>query len=273
MFTFLERAPARSSLDSHVRCVWLLSSDESACTTMPIVPDGSVEIVLNLGDPVDELVGPNSQRQPRATLVGQPTRPVVVRPVGGMRMLGIRLQPWASRAFFGAPATELANRSMDMASDGPKGIPALLDELGATDGDDARLDAVMAWLERQSVSFRPHARFVPAAVSAMRTRDSLPSIRGLAAELGVTMRSLQRAFKEDVGMGPKTLQRITRVQRAIRLSREQVSLPWAAIAARTGYYDEAHLNIDFHDFAGCSPAQFAPRAESLTELMLDSHGH
>jgi hypothetical protein len=47
-------------------------------------------------------------------------------------------------------------------------------------------------------------------------------------------------------------------------------LPWASIAARAGCYDEAHLHLDFHDFAGCSPAQFAPRAESLTDLMLGS---
>lgn len=73
-------------------------------------------------------------------------------------------------------------------------------------------------------------------------------------------------------MGPKTLQRITRLQRAIGLSRRNESLPWAAIAARSGYYDEAHLNLDFRDLAGCSPSQFAPRAESLTELMLESRG-
>lgn len=272
MFTFLQRTPDAPALASHIRCAWLLSSDESAGTTMPIVPDGSVELVLNLGDPVDEIDGVTTRCQPRAMLVGQPTRPVVVRPRGEVRMVGVRLQPWASRAFVAAPAAGLSNQAIDVEAAGLHDVPALLDQLASATGDAARLDVLFAWLGRRAGSFRPRAPFVPAAVRAIRQRESLPSIRGLASDLGVTTRSLQRAFKEDVGMGPKTLQRITRLQRAIGLSRRNESLPWAAIAARSGYYDEAHLNLDFRDLAGCSPSQFAPRAESLTELMLESRG-
>lgn len=266
MFSFVEHAPA--GLRANVRCVWLLRSDESAGATMPIVPDGSVEIVLNLGDAVHELdAAGRLEVQPRAMMVGQPTRPVTVRPSGSLLMVGIRLQPWASRAFVRAPASEVANRSIDVGAETP-GFGSLVDALGAARDDEARLALLDPWLRRQV--FTEPRRFVPEAVRRMQGRGPLPSIRALAAELGVTMRSLQRAFAEEVGLGPKALQRINRLQRAIGHSRADESLPWAAIAAQAGYFDEAHLNLDFNALAGCSPSQFAPRAESLTDLMLES---
>lgn len=273
MFQFLERSMAGTTLSAQVRCVWLMRSDEGSGTSMPIVPDGSVEVVLNLGDPMDEMDGASPERQPRAMLVGQPTRPVIVRPSGTLHLLGVRLQPWASRSFVAAPAAELANRSVDIESVGPRGFPALLDALEAASDDESRLDRLVAWLSGRMTSVAPRPRFIAEAVRTIQRRRPLPSVRTLAAELGVTTRTLQRAFAHDVGVGPKTLQRIARVQRAIGLSRAEEHLPWAAIAARTGYYDEAHLNLDFHAFAGCSPSHFAPRAETLTELMLESRSN
>jgi AraC-like DNA-binding protein len=270
MFAFLERTPP-APLDGHIRCVWLLRSDASG-GDMPIVPDGSVEIVLNLGDPVDELQGDVAVRQPRAMLVGQPRRPVVVRPSGALRMVGIRLQPWASRSFMPLPAAELADRSVDLASLGAPGVATLMDALHGLTADDAHLDAVCTWLAARLRGVAAAPRFVPEAVRIIRRRRELPSVRALAGELGVTTRTLQRAFAQDVGFGPKVLQRITRVQRAIGLSRIDERLPWAAIAARVGYFDEAHLNLDFHAFTGSSPSRFAPRAETLTELMLEAGG-
>lgn len=265
MFSFIERAPR--GVRANVRCTWLLRSDESAGAIMPIVPDGSVEIVLNLGDAVDELAADGrASIQPRAMMVGQPTRPVTVRPSGALHLVGIRLQPWASRAFVGVPAAEATNSSIDASA--LPGFGALTESLVGARDDEARLALLDPWLERHCGA--PPRRFVAEAVRRVQGTMPLPSIRGLAAELGVTMRSLQRAFAEEVGLGPKALQRISRLQRAIGYSRADDALPWAAIAAGAGYFDEAHLNRDFRALAGSSPSQFAPRAESLTDLMLES---
>lgn len=267
MFEYLERKPLE--LHQIVRCVWLLRASVSSDATMPIVPDGSVEIVLNLGDLVHELAGgAGPSVQPRAMLVGQPTRPVIVRPTGIMHMVGIRLQPWASRSFMAEPAADLTNRSADVSATANGGFSTLLEQLAAAPTDAMRLDTTISWLRTRP--FLPHARLTQGAVQIIRERSQLPSIRGMAAELGVTMRTVQRAFTHDVGLGPKMLHRISRLQRAIGISRAHPAMPWAAVAARVGYYDEAHLNLDFHALAGCAPSQFSPRAQSLTELMLES---
>ncbi|MEX2177099.1 MAG: helix-turn-helix transcriptional regulator [Gemmatimonadaceae bacterium] len=269
MFQFLERSPP--DLRDTVRCVWLLRADGGAGGIMPIVPDGSVEIVLNLGDVIHQLSPAHpAQAQPRAMLVGQPTGPVVIRPSGDLHLVGIRLQPWASRAFVRAPAAALRNQSIDIAAPEYGGFASLAEHLLAAADDQTRLDVTTAWLRARRSNWT--GRVTAAAVRIIRDRRELPSMRALAGELGVTTRTMQRAFAHDVGLGPKTLVRITRLQRAIGLARTHDALPWAAIAARCGYYDESHLNLDFQALAGCAPSQFTPRAESLTELMLESRG-
>jgi len=47
---------------------------------------------------------------------------------------------------------------------------------------------------------------------------------------------------------------VARFDRARRLLRPDVRL--ADIAARTGYFDQAHLAREFHAFAGCSPSRW-----------------
>ncbi|MER9841163.1 AraC family transcriptional regulator [Mesorhizobium australicum] len=57
---------------------------------------------------------------------------------------------------------------------------------------------------------------------------------------------------DATGIGPKTLSRIVRFNRALGLSRQQAS-GWADIAADCGYADQAHLAREFRDLAGETP--------------------
>ena len=77
----------------------------------------------------------------------------------------------------------------------------------------------------------------------------------VAATLGCDVRTLQRALRETVGMGPSEVGRRLRVQEVVR----RLSLPDArpaAIAADLGYVDQAHMIRDFRAAAGITPGQY-----------------
>ena len=88
------------------------------------------------------------------------------------------------------------------------------------------------------------------AAAACASRRSPPSS---AAAAGTSI----AGFREQVGVPPKLLARILRFQRAVALSRHRPRL--GRDRHRCGYYDQAHLIRDFHQFAGSSPAEFARR--------------
>jgi transcriptional regulator GlxA family with amidase domain len=81
-------------------------------------------------------------------------------------------------------------------------------------------------------------------------------IDDLAAGVGTSVRTLERAFDETVGVSPKTLARIVRFRRALVLLDAPRRASFAAIALDCGYADQSHLVRDFRDFAGGPPTAY-----------------
>jgi AraC-like DNA-binding protein len=86
---------------------------------------------------------------------------------------------------------------------------------------------------------------VPRLVSLIRRGDRVAEV---ADALGWTDRQLHRRSLAAFGYGPKTLQRVLRFDRALRLARGGADL--ASVAYSTGYADQAHLARDVKALAG-----------------------
>ncbi|MEM8923241.1 MAG: helix-turn-helix transcriptional regulator [Actinomycetota bacterium] len=82
----------------------------------------------------------------------------------------------------------------------------------------------------------------------------------LAARAGTSVRSLQRRFAEHVGLSPKAVLERYRAQAAGEAALDP-DQPWAEVAVRLGYADQAHLTQDLRTHFGAPPAQYA-RAEA-----------
>jgi AraC-like DNA-binding protein len=89
--------------------------------------------------------------------------------------------------------------------------------------------------------------------------DGRIAIGALAGELGRSHRHLTTRFREQVGLPPKTLARVLRLHRVVGLAAGEDRPAWADVARDCGYYDQAHLNRDFREFAGTTPTGFLAR--------------
>jgi hypothetical protein len=78
------------------------------------------------------------------------------------------------------------------------------------------------------------------------------------------------AFSETLGLSPKMLARIARVQRALALARTDTLTTWSAIAASSGYFDQSHLVRDFRQLVGCLPSEFDPSRLPITDAFVES---
>ncbi|MFC4016266.1 helix-turn-helix domain-containing protein [Nonomuraea purpurea] len=88
-------------------------------------------------------------------------------------------------------------------------------------------------------------RVAPAIATALRTGRTVSEV---AWDLGFSERQLHRRSLASFGYSPKTLQRIVRFQRALRIARTGVRL--AEVAADAGYTDQAHLAHDVRRLSG-----------------------
>jgi transcriptional regulator GlxA family with amidase domain len=77
--------------------------------------------------------------------------------------------------------------------------------------------------------------------------------------VALSERQLRRRFHDAVGYGPKTLGRVMRLQRFLRLARAQPDAGLAALAADAGYADQAHLSGDARALTGRTPSALLAR--------------
>ena len=252
-----------------IRCIWTAEGVAAGAPPPdPVVPDGCVELVLNLGDPFEQLVNGSFARQPLAMLIGQSTRPAIIRPSGRVDLIGVRLHPWAARRLLRIPAGEVRDRLLPM-DDVPTAVdPSLFDAIASVSTPASRMTLLTRHLERALSSSRETDRAHRSLVRLVLSPAGPSSVKDLARRTGRGMRAIQRTFEHEIGLAPKALMRIARVQRALRLARTLPELSWASIGARAGYFDQSHLVREFRDLVGCVPTEFRAPADSLTHALL-----
>jgi AraC-like DNA-binding protein len=89
-----------------------------------------------------------------------------------------------------------------------------------------------------------------------RLREGNVRVEAIAREVGWSRRHLSARFRDGVGVTPKEAARILRFRRVIERLRAGAREPLGDIALDAGYYDQAHMNRDFRELAGCSPGRF-----------------
>ncbi len=77
---------------------------------------------------------------------------------------------------------------------------------------------------------------------------------------GLSKRTLERLFREYVGVGPKWVIQRYRLHEAAEYAATGKPLDWADLAARLGYADQAHFIRDFKRIVGQSPSRYAATA-------------
>jgi AraC-like DNA-binding protein len=227
------------------------------------LPSPHLTFIVSIGPPIDVVAQTARDQAPdtyRCVVSGlQATHALIARPAIE-EGVAIELTPAGARALFGVPARALWNRSLELSDVvGPVG-----DELWE------RLQAPLSWPDRFAVCDavlgrlmrepRLHPELDLAWRTIVSTGGAVPVAR-LAAEVGWTRQHLARRFQDEFGLRPKLAGRIVRFDRARRLlQRAEPGQTLADVAARAGYYDQAHLDRDFAAFAGCSPTAWR-RAE------------
>jgi AraC-like DNA-binding protein len=79
------------------------------------------------------------------------------------------------------------------------------------------------------------------------------SINQLAQQACVSLRQLERQFKERIGISPILFSRLLRFDHARHLREKHPELTWLTVAIMCGYADQMHMIRDFKEFACTSP--------------------
>lgn len=186
-----------------------------------ILPDGCLDIIWQDG---------------RVFVAGPDTTAQITAPAPGSRFFALRFGAGTGPGVLGLPASELVDRQVPLDAIWPS---AVVRSLAGADDPLAALTAAAArrWADPDE-----------AMVALFRLAHAGRPVSSIAARCGLSPRQLQRRSNTAFGYGPKTLERIFRMERAVALARR--GSPFAAVSASTGYADQAHLSREVRAMAG-----------------------
>jgi AraC-like DNA-binding protein len=242
---YLPRAP----LSDFIELLWLFERPTPSHGRERLLPTGTVELVINLGDSrVDRfealVVGPHSRFFELDT-----SRPTSV--------IGAHFKPGGMFAFLDEPIDELHNCHVPLAALWGGRVAEMRERLLAADGAEARLRL----FERLLLTQLDRRRNGHGAVNHALAQFSCGRRRigDVVEDTGLSPRRFIRLFSDQVGLTPKAFCRVRRFQGAVARLHGLQEVDWADTALACGYADQSHMIHDFKDFAGLSPARYLAR--------------
>jgi AraC-like DNA-binding protein len=253
-------------LSGSVKVIWCArgTRDEFASPD-PIVPDGCVEMVFNLGDRF--INAATGELQPRDLLAGQMTRPVVALPTGHVDLLGVRFHTARAGAALRVPMWELQDQLI-AGSEVIRGLSDLVDWLREVP-ESQRVTCLAASLRSQLVITDCDLKIDHALALIDRAHGNI-AVETIAKRVGISRRQLERLFREHVGLGVKHIARISRIHAVLDMLQQQPELSGAEIAVDCGYSDQAHLIRECQELAGQTPQRLKSTERSLAGLMREA---
>jgi AraC-like DNA-binding protein len=234
------------------------------------LPSPYLTVIFTLDEPLHVAVHPDPA-QPGGDFVtmagGLHSVPAQITHDGYQSGIQLAVSPLGARALLGIPAGELAGIDVEAAEVcGP-----LATEIHE------RVRAAASWPDRFAVldevlsgrlaAYRDAQQDVSAEVriawQRLLSSGGTIGVSALAAETGWSARHLRNRFAAEIGLAPKAAARVVRFDRARRLLERRAasgrSLDLAALAAHCGYYDQAHLDMEFRSLAGAPPTIWLAR--------------
>lgn len=266
--------PAAPRLGQHVLGYCGYEEQTVGFTRRRELPSGEVVVIIGFGPKIETTYpekAPGRVLTHRSFVAGLHDTYCFVETPGTQAGIQLNLTPLGARLLLDVPMRELTDRVVELDDLLGEEASLLVEQLYEAPGWEARFELLDRALVGRLERARPASPDVAWAWRQLvESRGSLPVGR-LCDELGCSRRHMARRFGEEVGVTPKTYARVLRFQRAVHLlgHRDGANwmddgeygagrdMSWGEIALACGYYDQAHMNRDFRQFAGATPGALA----------------
>lgn len=240
----LERYLPSDDLRGFVMRYWLVRWHVDTPYPQQTLPYPCVNLVIERGD---------------ARIYGVDTGKFVRILDGAGMCFGVKFNPGAFHPFLKTSIAQLTDHSIPISQIfGVEGD--LLAESILAQNDSNEMMALMEdFLRPRLPEIDPNVARINQIVDCIQADRTITKVDEVVARLHLNKRTLQRLFREYVGVSPKWVIKLARLQEAAQQLVEGVHLP--RLAADLGYFDQTHFSKDFKAVVGCTPAEYAKQME------------
>lgn len=251
-----------------IKYFWALQSDvnNGAEKTFSAIPDGSPGVIMVRSDKEAFCLN-HDKKLPNIFLYGQTIAPASFSSAGKLGAIGVCFQPHALKSIFGLDANELTGScvDIDLLGNNKKHIN-LSQQFSDADTVDEQIKVLSVYLfDKLQRNSRLPDDPTKYAISQITGSKGLISLKELQTQLQLSERTLERKFKDAVGISPKLFSRIIRFQETMAQLRSSDYEKLSDIAYENNYADQSHFIRVFKEFTGFSPIEFKKQSDEVVE--------
>jgi AraC-like DNA-binding protein len=236
--SYREEAPIQA-LSDYASAVWLHTTGNTIDRQVAYAPDGFPDLLLIDGIP---------------WISGPKVGPTIEDVPANFTVIGIALKPGVIPNWTRASLAEVTGVRVPLAEFLPKMAEHIVNAVG-----DCREPVQMARGLQEAVVTDLRRADPPDAAhvhirEALDRRDATSATTSqIARQLGTSDRTLRRLCESLFGYGPKTLERVLRLQRFLTRARTSKDVALSALAYDAGFCDQAHLTREARLLTGLTP--------------------
>jgi len=228
--------------------------------SMAIVPNGVSEIAFHFGAPVRSYINYPGEIK-SAYIYGSHNRLGVFAASGNIKCLCVMFKPCGACRIFGIPQMEMHNYAVELDelcwSDGKR----VTEKVIAAASHEERIRAVDQFLIRQFKRTKDSVIKICHTVSLIQKNNGVIRIKDLGRKLQTGIKTLERRFKDTLGLNPKEYASIVRLNHVYQLVRGRKDIDVQDIVYKCGCYDQSHFINDVKWFAGLKTGDLVAAAD------------
>lgn len=186
---------------------------------------------------------------------GQTLRPVELIVEGDFRLIIFYLVPDALRSLFDLDPVRLVDDCIDIDLLGIEGSADVLDKLRQEPDLEAQA-ALMAHFIQHTVPGRQVNDSLQLALQHLEFDNASLNLSIISNALSMSQRTLQRLFRQYIGITPRTYARVRQFNKALKRMESGEFNLLTELAYDTKYADQAHFSRTFREFTGLTPREF-----------------
>lgn len=222
-----------------------------------IIPDGCIEMTFNLEDKIKRYISEDEYIvHPQSMIMGQRTKSYFIEPLGNVKSFAICFYPYGFANFVSTSLEELVDIETPIENIfGEHEAIELEQQIIQASSTADRIEVIEAFLLKKLNENTTIQNIVRTTVDTLVSSNGSTSITQIMNGDLSKKRQLERYFKKEIGISPKQLGRVLRLQTALNLllnSDEKLT----NIAYESEYFDQTHFIKDFKEFTGITPKEF-----------------
>lgn len=223
-----------------------------------IIPDGCIEMTFNFGDKIKRFTSELEYLlHPDAMVMGQRTKSYDILPNGDVDTFAICFYPHGFANFINTPLETIVDKEIPIAElFGKTEADELEKQITDAATTEKRIEIIETFLLARLNEQSTISNIVKSTVDAILKTNGTKNISNILNNNLSKRRQLERYFKKQIGISPKQLSKVIRLQATLHMLINKKNETLTELAYENEYFDQNHFIKDFKELIGVTPKEF-----------------